>query len=226
MARALEMRTVVVPAAAGLFSSLGLLFADIQHHYVRTYRRSLMRLDLAEADRLWAEMEAQALGQLAVEGFTGEAARIRRFAHLCYHGQSFELTVPVPGGSLTPAAVEGVGEAFGAEHERTYGHRASPGEPVDLVNLRVIAEGIPHRPRVPGELKDGRLTASEAPAVRSVYFGPEYGWEDTAVIPRKDVTAPRRGPLIIEEYDATCVVPPAAEVSLDAYGNIIIEIDR
>jgi N-methylhydantoinase A len=32
------------------------------------------------------------------------------------------------------------------------------------------------------------------------------------------------GPLIIEEYDATCVIPPGCEASLDDWGNIIIDI--
>src|SRR5207249_6531612 len=39
MARQLEMRRIVVPPAPGLFSSFGLLFADVEHHYVRTWRR-------------------------------------------------------------------------------------------------------------------------------------------------------------------------------------------
>ena len=34
----------------------------------------------------------------------------------------------------------------------------------------------------------------------------------------------RQGPLIIEEYDSTCVVPPDAAARLDANGNIDIRI--
>ena len=36
---------------------------------------------------------------------------------------------------------------------------------------------------------------------------------------------PRTGPLIVEEYDATCVIPPGARAALDAAGNIVIELD-
>ena len=32
------------------------------------------------------------------------------------------------------------------------------------------------------------------------------------------------GPLIVEEYDATCVVPPGARASLDGFGNIVVEM--
>jgi N-methylhydantoinase A len=225
MARALEMQTIVVPPSAGLFSSFGLLYAETQHHYTRTYRCPIRRLDPANIERLWSEIEVQAIDQLAVEGFVGASARIRRLADLCYHGQSFELTVPVPAGMLTPAGVEAIEEAFGLEHERTYGHRAGPGEPVDLVNLRVIAEGISHRSRVPEHVRvDGRLE-SRPTAPRPVYFGVEHGWKDTPVILRKDLATPRRGPLIIEEYDTTCVIPPLDEARLDAHGNIIIKIE-
>ena len=34
----------------------------------------------------------------------------------------------------------------------------------------------------------------------------------------------RPGPLIIEEYDATCVVPPGWRAELDAGGNIVMEM--
>src|SRR5262249_12640161 len=92
MARQLEMTRVVVPPAPGLFSSFGLLYGDVEHHYVRTYRRRTRQLDLGELGETWRRMEAEALAQLAEEGFTGDAVRLRRQAHLSYQGQAFELT--------------------------------------------------------------------------------------------------------------------------------------
>src|SRR2546428_5599806 len=103
MARQLEMRRIVVPPAPGLFSSFGLLYADVEHHYVRTWRRQTRTLDLAELNAIWQKMETEAQGQLASEGFTGSATRLRRSADLCYHGQSFELTVPVAAGVMGAA---------------------------------------------------------------------------------------------------------------------------
>jgi N-methylhydantoinase A len=41
---------------------------------------------------------------------------------------------------------------------------------------------------------------------------------------RSDLAQPRSGPLIVEEYDATCVIPPGARAELDAGGNIIIAL--
>ncbi len=59
-----------------------------------------------------------------------------------------------------------------------------------------------------------------------MYFGPVLGWRETAIIDRPDLATPREGPCIVEEYDATCVVPPGARASLDRYGNIAIELGR
>jgi N-methylhydantoinase A len=59
---------------------------------------------------------------------------------------------------------------------------------------------------------------------RQAYFGPEAGWLPARVLARGDVAKPVTGPVVIEEYDATCVVPPGARASLDAWGNIVIEL--
>ena len=42
---------------------------------------------------------------------------------------------------------------------------------------------------------------------------------------RSDLSQTKKGPLIVEEYDATCVVPPGARAELDAGGNIVIELE-
>ena len=63
-----------------------------------------------------------------------------------------------------------------------------------------------------------------APSVRRVYFGPQAGWQTTPILSRADLATPREGPAVIEEYDATCVVPPGARAQLDASGNIVMEV--
>jgi len=108
MAVALGMRCIVVPPSPGLFSSFGLLYAKVEHHYARTLRRLLRKIDFAEIDAAWNAMSRHAIDQLAAEGVVGARADA--------------------------------------------------------------------------------------------------------------------GPLIIEEYDATCLVPPGAQCHLDAGGNIVIEI--
>ena len=58
MAAALGMKRIVVPPSAGLFSSFGLLYADVEHHYSRTFRRLLRSADLARSSGLGRACEA------------------------------------------------------------------------------------------------------------------------------------------------------------------------
>jgi N-methylhydantoinase A len=138
-----------------------------------------------------------------------------------YHGQSFELTVPVPDGKIDQKMIEHLEEAFGQEHERTYGHRAGPEEPVELVSIQVVGQGVREGESVPQRVRTTR-TEPEPPAPRPAYFGAEHGWVETPILRRSDLSMPRVGPLIVEEYDATCVIPPGAKGSLDAGGNIVV----
>ena len=224
MARQLEIGRIVVPPAPGLFSSFGLLFADVEHHYVRTWRRAMRRVTPAELSDVYGRMEDEARAQLAAEGFAADAVRIRRSADCRYEGQSFELTVPVAEGAIDARTITGLAEAFGREHQRTYGHRAGADEPVEIVSLRVVGLGIPDRPRVPDTLRVDRTGPGRAGGTRRVYFGPELGWHETPIIDRAVLATPREGPTIVEEYDATCVIPPGARAALDAHGNIVVEL--
>ena len=223
MAKSLGMSRVVVPPSAGLFSSFGLLYADVEHHYARTFRRLLRKADLGEIEGAWSELARQAHAQLASEGFTGSRARLRRSASLHYHGQSYELVVPMPDGPIDQAMVAHLEEGFGREHEKTYGHRAGPEEPVELVAMQVIGFGLRDGAGVPERVRSTRAEP-EPPPPRPAYFGPESGWVETPVLRRSDLAAGKVGPLIVEEYDATCVVPPGARASLDAAGNIVIDL--
>jgi N-methylhydantoinase A len=223
MAEALGVRRIVVPPSPSLFSSFGLLYADTEHHYARSFRRITRTLDLAELNMAWDALAAQALAQLAAEGFTGAAAQVTRSAALHYQGQSFDVTVPVPDGPLDAAALAALDEVFGAEHERTYGHRAGADEPVELVSIQVIGRGL--RPRGALPEHSGAMHGAEAPPPRTAYFGPEMGWIETPVLRRADLATEPAGPLIIEEYDATCLVLPGWRARLDEASNIVIERD-
>ena len=222
MARSLGMKRIVVPPSAGLFSSFGLLYADVEHHYARTFRRLLRKADLTEIESAWAVLAEQALDQLKVEGFSGANARLRRSASLHYQGQSYELTVPMPDGPIDGRMVAHLEEAFGREHEKTYGHRAGPEEPVELVAMQVVGQGL-RKSGVPALVRSSRAEPNPPPP-RPAYFGPETGWLETPVLRRSDLGGGQTGPLIVEEYDATCVVPPGACASLDTAGNIVIDL--
>jgi N-methylhydantoinase A len=213
IAAELGIARVIVPPLPGVFSAFGLLVADAEHHASQSLR---VRVDAADGQRVAAvldELTATGAKRLERDGFPPDRRTFRRAALARYVGQSSEIEVRLPDGD----ALSGFAELFGAEHERNYGFRAPAEEPVELMGLSVIARGIPERPRLPDAIPPA---ASVAPASRRTWF-PEAGWIDTPVVDRSGLAAaPREGPLLVQEYDATCLVPRGWNASLDAFGNI------
>ena len=220
MAAELGMTRVIVPPAAGLFSAFGLLYAEIEHHYSRTVRRLLRGSNADAIDAVYRELETQADAQLAADGFDADHRRLARSAMLHYRGQIYELEVRVGASPVDRDALEELAEAFGREHERTYGHRAGAGEPVELVTAQVLGRGVSDRPRIPERLRM-HVPVPES-GCRRAYFGRTLGWLDTPIVARSDVAGRAQGPLIVEEYDSTCLVPPGVSASLDRRGNLLL----
>src|SRR5712671_2173252 len=183
MAEAMQIPQVLIPPSAGVFSSFGLLYAEVEYYFTRTRKRLLRLLDPTEVQGIIGGLEAEARTRLAEDGFMPEKIEIRRSASLHYQGQSFELRVPLAAESIDRAALSALEEAFGAEHERTYGHRAGVEEPVELVSLEVIGRGIPEALRAASA-----AAASLAPDIaiasptRRAYFGPTRGWLDARIV--------------------------------------------
>jgi N-methylhydantoinase A len=225
MAQALQIRRVLIPPSAGVFSSYGLLYSEVAYHFARSRKALLGAVDPAEIDAILSELETHARTALTEDGFTQEQIALERAAALHYQGQSFELEVPVPPGAIDRATLAALEEAYGVEHEKTYGHRAGADEPVELITLKVVGRGVPEIPRA-ALAATARLPEDVviAQPLRHAYFGPARGWCDTAIINRSDLREPRAGPCIIEEYDSTCVVPPGSTANLDPFGNIVIDV--
>ena len=67
----------LVPPSAGLFSSFGLLYAEVEHHYARTFRRLLRKADLSEIEAAWSELARQAFESVSNFGEMPQAAEVR-----------------------------------------------------------------------------------------------------------------------------------------------------
>jgi N-methylhydantoinase A len=219
MARSLGIGTVLVPPAPGVFSAVGLLESENEHHLVRSILRPLVpgTVDAVAAALRALEREAEAL--LRAEGYR-EPVTMDRAVDLKYAGQSFELTIPLPADWRGAGGVDTLAAAFAREHERTYGH-AAPGDPIQVVNLRVTARLV--RPAARHAVRIGGGRTTPAGGSRHAHFGREHGTLGTPVLARAALDArPRPGPLLIDEYDATTLVPPGATACLDAHGDILI----
>ena len=222
LARELQVARVIVPPAAGVFSALGLLFADMKMNLARAFMHRTDGLPTADAERAFAGMEDEIAARL---GYPRGDIRFQRQADLRYVGQAFDLTVPLPDGPLE-AAAPALGQRFEAEHERRYGHAFAGAYPVETVNLRVVGT-VPTAGarRIATDGGRGARGGRGAEVRRRANFGPRFGVVETPIMTRAGLAAdPRPGPLIVEEYDGTTVVPPDCAARLDDHGNIVIDV--
>ena len=215
IAAELGIGRIIIPPLPGVFSAFGMLVADAEHHARQSIR---MRLDVADAARISGilqDLSDAGCDRLKRDGFPAERQSFQRAAFARYAGQSSEIEVPLPDGDMTPARIAAL---FGDEHERTYGFRAPEQEPVELIGLSVMARGLPEQPRLPGRIDP---FAQAVPSRRRAWFAGE-GWVDTPVTDRAGLRGTVAGPVIVQEYDATCLVPKGMSAGVDDFGNIRI----
>jgi N-methylhydantoinase A len=220
IADAIGIRRVLVPPGPGLCSAFGALAAGVRIDAVRSVYLTDVRTTAAEVDAVFADLEARARADFAVQG-AGEEPSIRRLAAMRYQGQNYEQEVPLQAGEIDEAVLHGVYEEYGRLYEGFYGYRLD-GIPIELVRLSVVAAGpAPTFPRLPGV----PAHADIAPEQRDVFF-PETGFVPTQIVRREALAAGSAvaGPAIVEFTDSTVVVPSGW--SLATRDDGILEVTR
>jgi N-methylhydantoinase A len=206
LAEELGCTTVLVPALAGLFSSLGLLFARPEFHDVHPCHLDARTVSDAELDEIFARLETR----------IGPQAEWVRSAELRYGGQSWEVEIELGSGNLI--------ERFEDEHERLYGVRGEPGSPIEIRALRLAGIGpSPAHKDLHMSLGDVSGDSHRTRPARPVRFDGEP--VDTPVRSRASIgDHPEPGPLLVDEYDTTVVVRPGWTVRRDpATETLVLE---
>jgi N-methylhydantoinase A len=217
LAESLGMRHVRVPAAAGVFSALGLIEAEETWHLGRSVFEEGATLRGDDLTAGYQDLERQLAAELSERGAAD--ATIAWGADVRYAGQGYEIPVPAERGTPARDLVGRLRDAFHEAHARSYGH-AAPGDEIELVNLKVTGS-------LPRASSIARATAPYTPArtAREVWFGSAGGRQTVPVVGRSDVREGVRGPLLIEEFDTTTVVPPGWTATLDEQHTIVLEHD-
>ena len=92
------------------------------------------------------------------------------------------------------------------------------------MKLRVAGRGLRERRLDFKQLAIESRAGAPAARSRAIHFARGAAAVDTEVVARSALSSSaRRGPLVIEEFDATTVVSPDASVHRDAMGNIVLE---
>lgn len=218
VARELAIPVVIVPPNPGVTSALGCLLVDMQHDFSQSCMVDAADADAAEIEAQFAELEKAALARLSHEGVAQKDIVLQRSIDMMYRGQWRSLAVNAP---RPIGAIADLVQSFHAEHQREYNFRRDSA-PVSFFRLNLKAVGVVPKAEFAVHKPTG---VSPGPVGRRrVWF--EGSGLDTPVYQRDDLPCgfSFQGPAIIEQLDATTVVPPGASAEVDKYLNIIIRV--
>ncbi|EIM30769.1 hydantoinase B/oxoprolinase family protein [Microvirga lotononidis] len=224
VARTLGVRELIIPPASGAASALGFLVAPLSFEQVRSLPVRLSEgLDAVALNRTLDELESHGRELLAEAGISGAAVTVERSADMRLVGQMHEITVPLPGGRIDEASLPEIHAAFAKAYTARY-TSLYPGAQVEAVNFRVRCTG----PAPDLQVRDatGDAQGRKQKGTRQACFGDGAGFVDAAVYDRYALASGDRiaGPAIIEEREATTIVPPGDHVTVDEVGNLRIAI--
>ncbi|MBH67142.1 MAG: hydantoinase [Rhodospirillaceae bacterium] len=218
LARTLRIKEVVIPLASGVFSAVGLLYSNLEVNETAPLLSLLSAMPRKKAEHIFKNLTTRIT---EVIGGNPKEIRFRRFADLRFQGQAYELTIPFEDDGLTKTGLVNLAARFESYHLARYGHAFSGEFPVELVNLRLVGIKETKTAKVKRSIADCEIREM----TRMAYFGPDLGSVSARVITRFALTElPQKGPMIIEEYEGTAIVPPDCTARVDEQGNIIIAL--
>lgn len=218
-------RKVMYPLGAGATSALGCLAAPPSSEVVRSLPGALKDLPWDAVNALIADMERDGIAALAEAGVPAEQVELVREVDARIEGQIHELTIPVSAGLLGPHSLGSLRESFADLYLHLYG-RFDPEAALEVITWKVTARGparlVKLQRAVPG-------TGDQAAALkghRLAYFGEARGHLSVPVYHRYFLGPGSRvqGPAIIEEREATVVMPPNTIAIVDEYWNLCLDL--
>jgi N-methylhydantoinase A len=228
LARELRIARVVIPRAPGHFSAYGMLVADLRRDFVKTWFTPLAEASFATMEETYADMERRGREAVRRSGTGVAGVAVQRAADMRYVGQEHAVTVELPLELFQAEDRDGIKPRFDAVHERRYGYSA-PGEKAEIVSLRGAVTGLMRKPAFePIAVGAAEPQAAAIHGTRAVYFAEAGRRVDTPAYDRGLLLANNRiaGPALIDEYASTTVVHPGDVVTVDAFGDLVIEILR
>jgi N-methylhydantoinase A len=224
IAAELGIARVVVPKVAPAFSALGVLVADYVVDLVRAYVTPLSQVDLSRVHALMQDLLDDVTKELQPTGLRDDDVERVLYAQMCYPGQNFDMSVPVPEGTaLEEPGLLDLAERFHDQHEHERGFCFRNQQPI-VRGIRVVARGRTPKPDHLAELGSLTDVAAARKGVRRAYWGTDFVetpvYDGIALAPGVTI----EGPALVEEPFTVVVVPPGARCTLDALGNFDLRL--
>jgi N-methylhydantoinase A len=220
VAEKLGIGRVLIPTNAGVGSAVGLLRAPVAYEVVRGRLMRLSSFEPENANRLLAEMRAEAEA-IVRRGAPDAPLAERRAAFMRYRGQGHEIAVEFPVRAFNNTDRAAITALFEDAYRRLYS-RPIPGVDIEILSWVVtistpaqgdLATAMPIRPSEP------------KPRAQRALFDPQAGeFQDVAIYWRSDLApgATIAGPAVIAEDDTSTVVSPLFEAQVDKFGYIAL----
>ncbi len=221
LADELNIKKVIVPQNPGMFSAIGCQLAKVRYDYVRTIVTATDEITTGQYNACYDEMRAEAVLDMAREGFSEKELAFAATSDMRYGGQAWELSVAVPSHIGRNEEFRDCERSFEDIHRRTYGYIL--GDKITFVNLRLSAFAV-----IPAlEFKRFEFEQSDVPdaavkGIRRMMFGGDFIESTVYDRDRMPVGCRVSGPAMIEEYAASTPIPPDYTAAIDAYRNIVI----
>jgi N-methylhydantoinase A len=223
LADELNLTEIIIPNNPGMFSAYGLLSADFKNNFVRALMKQIDEIEARSVETSFQELEIKGTKLLEKQHVLKANMQFIRQMDLRYFGQSYELTIPTST-QFTEDVLNRAVESFHKKHVATYGYSVRD-EPVELVNVRLIATGLVEKPRLKERSLHQEQPLKEAViGKREVFFEQQCEHIKTPIYRREKLKAGNiiGGPAVVEQYDATTVVHPDWIAAVDKFGNLVL----
>jgi N-methylhydantoinase A len=210
---------VIIPPSPGVLCAYGDATTNLRDEAVRTLVRRFSELTDEGLRELLAELADKARATLVEQGVPAEDVTLVYSADLRYHGQGFEIPVPVDIDSLNDG-LGALSKAFDVEHERLFSFVLHTEH--ELVTVRATAHG-PRPTVVAATLDQGGADASHALRTTSTIWV-EGAEVEASVFDRTLLVAGNviTGPAIVTEMDSTTLVLPGHAATVHPSGSLLI----
>jgi len=218
----LQVKKVVVPAAASVFSAFGMMMSDLRRDYFVTQLVDLQEGAGDNIEAIFTDAETKARKTFEDEGVDPAEIGFLRYGKFRYQNQEHTTEVLLDG-TVTDAALDKIADDFHEAYEREYTYRLDA--PVEMVGIHLVARAEVGKL----ELKPAELgTADASPALkgqREVDYALEGKHQADIYDGEKLMPGMAfAGPAIIEDPGTTIVIHPGNKVEIDAYRNTHINL--
>ena len=223
LAKELNIKKVIIPLAASVFSAWGMLMTDLRSDDIQTYNVKLDHPDFDAINAEWEKLEEKAYADNAKKGISKEDVYFQHYLDMRYTGQDHTVKVRVPNEAMTADNLGVFIEAFHKEHEQNYSFRLEDSG-VEIVNMHLASFGKIEKTPIK-EIEVLPYSIEETvKEVRPVIFEGS-GTLDTKIYDREKMSPGMEveGPAIIEEISSSTVIYPGMKASVDKFGDILIE---